>query len=315
MDNSSYRNLYIAELTENRQFSEASAITTQNFWKRVQRFENDVGKTLEEGYTKEEFIRLISSFNVSNVSGFLGDKSRIKKYLEWLVEKNGFDSDIVADISTVKYDDIDAGRLFELKFFKDFQDLQDTIETTLVVADKVDERIFATQIAAIYMAWCGLQMEEALQIKKSDVEDDCIRVGNRKIYPNQTIMEFIKDYRDATEYQSAAKAIITLKYAPSEFLFRTARSGCVDSSKTMRIFIRNFGKSGGEDSNIFHYDKVYWSGVYNRAYLYECANGMIRQGDIETISKLFNESYTSISVANKRLQAYRKFVQYFFPSK
>ena len=315
MDNSSYRNLYIAELTEKRQLSEASAITTQNFWKRVQRFESDVGKALEDGYTKEEFIRLISSFNVSNVSGFLGDKSRIKKYLEWLIESNGFDPNIISEISSVKYDDIDAGRLFELKFFKDFQDLQDMIEATLVVADKVDERIFATQIAAIYMAWCGLQLEEALQVKKADVKDDCICVGGREIYPNRTIMEFIKDYRDATEYQSAAKAIITLKYAPSEFLFRTARSGCVDSPKTMRIFIRNFGKSGGEDSNMFNYDKVYWSGVYNRAYLYECANGTIRQGDMETIRKLFNENYTSISAANKRLQAYRKFVQYFFPSK
>lgn len=315
MDNSSYRDLYIAELTEKRQLSEASVQTIQNFWKRVQRFEEENGNTLEDGYTKEEFVRLISSFNISNVSGFLGDKSRLRKYLEWLVETKDLDPNIVSALTSVGYDDIDASRLFELKFFKDFQDLQDTIETTLVVADKVDERIFATQIAAIYMAWCGLQMEEALQIRKQDVKDDHICVVDRVIYPNATIMQFIKDYRDATEYQSAARAIITLKYTPSEMLFRTARSGYVDSPKTMRIFIRNFGKSGGEDSNMFHYDKVYWSGVYNRAYLYECANGLIHQGDIETISKLFNENYTSISVANKRLQAYRKFVQYFFPSK
>jgi len=50
VDNSSYRNLYIAELTEKRQLSEASVQTIQNFWKRVQRFEEENGNTLEDGY-------------------------------------------------------------------------------------------------------------------------------------------------------------------------------------------------------------------------------------------------------------------------
>lgn len=316
MDNSSYRNLYIEQLAEREGFTEKSAQAFQGLWNRIQRFEKSIGKTLEDGFMKEDYIKLFSYLNIMNVPTFLSTKSRIRKYLERLEEDGMVSQDTVAALVPVKYDDIDTSHIFELNYFKDFQSLQDTIVETLVAADKVDDSIYATQIAAIYMAWCGLQLEEALSLMKSDVKDDCIVCNDKKILPNSTIMEYMKDYRDATEYESAARTIIKLKYIPSEYLFRTARSAHVDTPRVMRIFIRNFGKSAGdENGNMFHYDKVYWSGQYHRAYLYESENGLIQHGDIETISRVFNEKYDSVSLANKRLQAYNKYKQYFFPSK
>ena len=62
----------------------------------------------------------------------------------------------------------------------------------------------------------------------------------------------------------------------SDFLLRTCRADRVDT-KTLRILIRNFGKSGGEEINLFAYDKVYWSGIFNRAYTYELENGEIQE--------------------------------------
>lgn len=315
MDNSSYRDLYISQHLEQRRLSEISAQRIVSFWKRVNRFEVNYKKSIDDGYTKEDYIQLLSSLNIRNISGLLPLKSYIRKYVERLIEDGRLAPDFLDEIIKVSYDDLDAARLFELKFFKDFDSLQDAIETTLVVADKVDERIFSTQIAAIYMAWCGLKLEEALMLKKEDVKEDSIQVGDREIHPNPTIMKFMQDYRDEVEYQSAAKGIITLKYVPSDWLFRSVRSDHVDSPKTMRIFIRNFGKSSGSEENIFNYDKVYLSGIYHRAYLYECANGTIKKNDVKTISNVFHENYPTTSLANNRLQGYRKFVQYFFPSR
>lgn len=314
MDNSSYRNLYIAQNLEQPNMSQEYIQRITSFWKRVSRFEAEYKKSIDDGYTKDDYIQLLAALNIRNISGFLSTKSLIRKYVEKLIEDGHLPLSSLNDIVHIGYDDLDAAKIFELKFFKDFESLQDAIEATLVVADKVDERIFSTQIAAIYMAWCGLKLEDALRLKKEDVKENSIQVGDSEIFPNSTIMEFMKDYRDATEYQSAAKGIITLKYVPSEWLFRSTKSDHVDSPKTMRIFIRNFGKSAGGD-NIFNYDKVYLSGLYHRAYLYECVNGTIKKNDTETISKVFEENYARTSLANNRLQSYRKFVQYFFPTR
>lgn len=316
MDNSSYRNLYIEKLLSGNTLSEQSAVTVQNFWTRLHRHEQKNGKTIEDGYTKEEFIRLITDLNAGNTQGFTRYKSLIKKYLEYLVENGALPQDNIDVLVSIKYEDIDASELYDQKYFKNFQDLQDSITQTLRAAQKVDDDIFATQISAIYMAWCGVHLEDALDVMKSDVMDDHFIAGGCTFYPNPTIMEYLKDYRDSVQYESAARSIITLKYVQSSYLFRTVRSAHVDDPKVMRIFIRNFGKSDpDQDMNLYHYDKVYWSGVYHRAYLYESENGTIAQGDIETISKVFNEKYDSISIANKRLQSYRKFADHFYPNR
>lgn len=314
MDNSSYRDLYISQYIESRSLSDQSESNFINFWRRVSLFEASYKKRIEDGYSKDDFLRLLNALNSASITCFRPHKSIIRKYIEFLIDKGVLTEESVDILSSITYDDIDSSRLFELKFFKDFSSLQNTIDTTLTDADKVDDRIFATQITAIYMAWCGLTIKEALALKKADVEDDCIHVGNRIIYPNPTIMKYVKEYRDATEYHSAAKGIITLKYVPSEWLFRTARSEHIDTPKTMRIFIYNFGK-GDSEVNMFNYDKVYWSGVYHRAYMYELENGLIASSDLPTINKIFGENLQTSSQASIRLRSYRKFVQYFFPSR
>ena len=304
----SYRSDYINSLN----VADNSKLTVINFFKRVSRFELQIKKTLEDGYSKEDFADLLSSLNNTNIPSFLNCKSTIKKYIEYLCDNDVLDKLYLSNIENVNYDDLDTSHVFDAKFFKDFKSLQDAIETCLLNAERIDERIFSTQIAAIYMAWCGVRLKDALFIKKEDVKDDCIYVKKQPIFPNSTILEFVKDYRDETEYHSQARAIVTFKYIPSEWLFRSTKAGQIDE-KNMRIFIRNLGKYGTDDGkgSILNYDKIYWSGIYCRAYDYECKYGTIQIGDTQTINKVFHEQNTK-QLANKRLRSYRRYAEYFF---
>lgn len=313
MDNSSYRSQYIQNSIEREVLSEVSVQVINAFWSRIERAEIDLEKKLEDGYSKEDYINLIAKLNVTSPHVLLPTKSRIGQYLKFLNSQGVLDEQYVKNLYSVSYDDIKIEAVYESKYFKDFGALQDAIESTLWAAEKVDDAVYAMQISAIYLAWCGLSIEEALQLKKSDVYDDYIKSGEKIITPISTIMEYIKEYRDATEYQSQGRGIITLKYVPSQWLFRSTRTDHIDCTKKMRIIIRVFGKSSGEP-NIFNYDKVYWSGVFNRAYIYECSHGSIKPGDIETIQTLFSEKYASVSYANKRLYEYQRFRQHFFPA-
>lgn len=302
---------YINEYIYSLKMSDSSRLITSNFWKRVNKFENEINKNIESGYTKNEFIALLSSLNNANISGFITCKSSIKKYVEYLCKNSVIGYECLENIKSVKYDDIHFGYTFEHKFFKNFQELQDTIQLCLTEAERVDNRIFATQITAIYMAWCGVKLEDALLIKKDDVKQNQIITNEGIIKPNKTIMQFINDYKEQTDYKSQARVIVKLKYVPSQWLFRSTKSEHIDSEKTMRIFIRNFGRYCCEKGSIFNYDKIYWSGVYNRAYIYECQNGRINYDDTQTIREVLKQE-GSLQMIKSRLVSYRKYAQYFF---
>ena len=304
MDNSSYRSQYIQSGNEN--ISEQSIAVYDAFWKRLQKSEDAVGKPMEDGYTTEEYVKLIDGMNVSNISAFLTYKSKINRYLKWLNGNGLLDQEFVDNLRLVKYDMVPSYHVYDTKYFKDFHSLQQSIEDTLWAAERIDDRIFSTQITAIYLAWCGYTAEEAVSIKKDEVFEDHIDSSGHKCFPNDKIMEYIKDYRDATEYESQGRGVITLKYVYSDLLLRTCRADSVDT-KTLRIMLRGFGKSSGEEVNLFTYDKIYWSGIFNRAYIYELENGEIKPGDVETMETIF------VAVANKRLRDYQKFKEHFFP--
>ena len=91
MDNSSYRSQYIQSGNEN--ISEKSIAVYDAFWKRLQKSEDAVGKPMEDGYTTEEYVRLIDGMNVSNISAFLTYKSKINRYLKWLNGKGLLDQE------------------------------------------------------------------------------------------------------------------------------------------------------------------------------------------------------------------------------
>lgn len=260
MDNSSYRSQYIQSGNEN--ISEQSIAVYDAFWKRLQKSEDAVGKPMEDGYTTEEYVKLIDGMNVSNISAFLTYKSKINRYLKWLNGNGLLDQEFVDNLRLVKYDMVPSYHVYDTKYFKDFHSLQQSIEDTLWAAERIDDRIFSTQITAIYLAWCGYTAEEAVSIKKDEVFEDHIDSSGHKCFPNDKIMEYIKDYRDATEYESQGRGVITLKYVYSDLLLRTCRSDSVDT-KTLRIMLRGFGKSSGEEVNLFTYDKIYWSGIFS----------------------------------------------------
>ena len=270
MDNSSYRSQYIQSGNEN--FSEQSVSVYDAFWKRLEKAERSIGKSLEDGYTTEEYAILIGKMNISNLNAFATYKSRVNRYIKWLNERGLIDQPYWDNLKNVTYDMIPSNHVYNTRYFKDFSSLQQSITDTLWVAERIDDRIFSTQITAIYLAWCGFSAEEAVAMKKAEVLDDCIEFQGHKYFPNKTIMDYIKEYRDSTSYESQGRGVITLKYVYSDFLLRTCRADRVDT-KTLRILIRNFGKSGGEEINLFAYDKVYWSGIFNRTYMYELENG------------------------------------------
>lgn len=317
MDNSSYRSQYIRERVDSGGLTEKSAKELQRLFERIAQAEESLGKHIEDNLTREDFLFLFENMRIASIYSFKNVQSVLRPYLEWLREK-GYAEPNTEALAGIKYKSLNLNNTFDQKYFKDFQSLQDKINDTLGAAERIDDMVFATQITAIYLAWCGVKVEEAVALKKSDVGEDCITVGDRKIYPNATIMSFIQDYRDAVSYESQAKTVINLKYMPTECLLRTSRKEQL-TSKLLSFMLASFSKSAADktvqdDGSTFAYAKIYWSGIFHRAYLYECENGTIKKNDMETINRVFGENHDITVKANFRLSDYLAFKEHFFPT-
>lgn len=317
MDNSSYRSQYIQERIAAANLTEKSVKEMTYLFERIGRYENQLGKHIEDNLTREDFIFLFENIGIASIYSFKNIKSKFTTYLEWLRDK-GYASPNLEAVSKVKFSDISLKHVYKQKYFKDFQSLQNKIDDTLWAAERIDDLVFATQITAIYLAWCGVKIEEAVALKKVDVEEDHINVGGRAIYPNATIMSFIRDYRDAVGYETQAHNVINLKYVPSDFLLRTTRKDSI-TPKDLSFLLSSFSKSAADpnaqsDGGTFAYAKIFWSGIFHRAYLYECENGTIKKNDIATINRVFGEKHDLTARANFRLSEYTAFKKYFFPA-
>lgn len=314
MDNSSYRRQFIESYVSDNRFTERSINSYVAFWKRIEKAEEALKKRLEDGYSKQDYINLFAQLNVATNTVLIVMKSKILRYIKYLNAEGVVSEDCIKALEDTAIKDLDITNFYDNRFFKDFESLQDAIDRTLIAAERIDDAIFGTAITAIYLAWCGFTIEEAIQIKKSEVLDDRIISAGRTIKPLDRIMAYIKEYRDATEYRSSGRATITLKYAPGEWLLRNTRCARYDNGNHLRIMINHFSNSSKDSKNLFTYDKTYWSGIYSRAYIYERIYGTIPAGDVSKIEEVFGEKYSRSVLANRRLNDYHLFREHFYPT-
>lgn len=313
MDSNDFRDQYLTFLASG-DMTERSMDAVRSFWKRVEKAEQQVGMTLEDGYSEADYKLLLEKLVVTNVNAMRTTKSRIVNYLKYLCERGVLDRQYVQNIKPISYKQLDGAPVFEQRYYPTLSALQQTIEDCIDKSDRLDPNVFAMQISALYLAWYGVEMTSLFKIKKEDVHEDSIMVDGREIFPAPFVMDYIKEYRDADGYSSQANQIIYLRYKPSDLLFRTVRSPSVTDPLMLRNAIIAFAKSDAKEAKSLTYYKVYWSGLFNRAYLYEMENGDILQADLATKEKIFAEHYDTSSEANRRVMEYRQFREHFFPT-
>ena len=325
MDSNSYREDFIQN-----NFKSDDYALINNFFKRVAVCEKQHGKTLEEGYTQEDYTRLMSSLGVTTPSAFRSIKTKLKKYLEQLKTDGIIPAENYSGFENISYDMIEISSVLKNRFFKDFIDLQSELDMVIRAADKIDNAVFYPAFSAVYLAWCGLTWEETLNVKREDVGENYVNIGSRTIIPNSTIMEYLNKYKNASVYFVQMRSQSALWYKDSPWLMRTNRSEHISRSSLMPLInrlsmydevkMREWNKETKEyeDKTIkrnrgITYEKVYWSGVFYRAYIYEGQNGKISTSDKEIIAGLFSSSKGRKAADSFKL--YQEYKNYFYPNR
>ncbi len=86
--------------------SEKTEIVFQRTWRRIETIESELGKTLEDGFTREDYIALFSKFSSGVVMSFVVNKASVVKFINWLVEHDQLGVDTLETLNQIRYEDI-----------------------------------------------------------------------------------------------------------------------------------------------------------------------------------------------------------------
>lgn len=286
------------------------------------KLEKDLNK-----FNSIEMEELFKSLNVVSNATFANHKTIIKKYFEWsfsegLIKRQDFDW-----LSGFMIESMEVSDLGFKKYFKDFDDLKDGIDTLLDKRKPKDREQYAISCLTMYLQWCGLTVEQCcnLQIENIDFSQKIIKLDDNIYSVNEFVIEAISKSLKATGYitgSKSTKAIKTFSYKPSNYVIRRLidADSCNyeenDLQQKVSTFISVANKLNPNNKyyhHTFYLKDIRDSGAYYRIFQYEKEKGItIDDLDRNILLGLLYVSDITVSKENNFKQDYKKWKSSFY---
>lgn len=259
--------------------------------------------------TRQDLTEMLSALNSTSIKKTsTANKSRVKKFMVWMVKESHGTDQPLKHLQSITFSDIDRSYLYDRYYFRDYEELHDTIDDVLY--NRGSE--FDTFKSAAILVWYGIELKYLPDILKSDInEDECSVIHpatQKKIILSRLAMSVLTLYRDSDRYDSSKYGGSIIKYKQSQFLFRTCRN-----AHLTEVQIRNISgpvnRLADEIGKTFQWNKIYLNGLYNRIFQYEQENGELQRTDFNKLKILFEKPDLK-ETAQHRMDMARKFDEY-----
>lgn len=299
---------YIAE--SSLKMTETSRVNFENL---LTRFFNLKPSVDFANLRKSDLIEMYSKLNQHSINGFITHKSKINDFAKWMYEQGYGSAELLKDISELKYSDINHDYLYDIYYFRDIEELWDSM--SLIFEDRGTE--FDTFKAAAIIAWLGIDLDDMPDILKTDLDESSQTIIHPvtrekvEIPPvdlHDKIFSFLVSYRDADSCDTKKFGGRVLPYAQSKYLLRSYKNAhltVVQLRKTSDP-VNQLAKDE-ESQKVFQWNKIYLSGLYYRINQYEQQHGLI-ENNTDMLGKFFvcNQKKT----AQKEISFARKYKEY-----
>lgn len=275
-------------------------------WKKVLQFEKDAGKTLDEGFTREEYVALFNFVLVRCVSTFYNDKRAVLFYVRYLISKGLLPPEHDETVSGIYSNDLKLDNSQRVRYFKNLAHLRDAIEESVRCAGRIDDTMWDVPSAILYLAWYGLTEDQILSLPKSAVTDDGVMLDGELIPMQPFVTDVLTRLRDSEGFRARTKSDngILRRYVYSEFLIRTEDSPQLTHLQ-MRSNLSRFGNVMGHESSL-KFKTARQSGIFYRAYITECESNGLNLDDISVASKVFCEDLSPNESKPDPIKRYRE---------
>lgn len=240
-----------------------------NVWNKTLAYEKSIGKTLDEGFTREDFIGLFQYLHPGKASTFVSMKMPLVYYLRYLVSHGALPQANLETLQELSVLDVNIKDSKQTYFIKNLVALRAAIEDTIHVgvAEKPDDTMYDAQASVLYLAWFGFTLQEICDLKKSDVLLDGVMRGGVKIEMPKYAMFLINRYKESAGIKTQGRGEIFAPYQYSEYLVRTKAAPHLDVP-TVKMALYRFNRVTDKQYAL-SYQRVRDSGIFFRAYALE----------------------------------------------
>lgn len=280
-------------------------------WKQIRAFEAASGKLMKDGFTRQEYLNLFNSMSLRSAGYFQNRRSAVIAYVKYLIEKGVLPPEHVELVQGIDFSELENRNAdgTQMVYYHNLTQLEAAIQESLEESDSYDKTHFDMAICALYLAWFGFDRKEIPEIKKADVQKNgVLRKGELVAMPD-FVCDVLQRYCHSEGYDQKARYIITRKYLPSAYLFRTFRAAQIDDKMLRQAISRLNTVLQGTFS--LEYELVRKSGILHRVYQREKAGELGKltelQYDWQLVEDVFENAIETREHAVKWLADYERF--------
>lgn len=283
----------------------------QNLQNFLVRFFNQKPEIEFTSLVRQDFIDMFSQLKILSTVSFESYKSKVGDFLKWMYENGHSTDQQLKEIRNVGYTDLDRTDYFDTHYFRDFDDLYDTMDKAF------DGRgtEFDTFRAAAILVWYGIELKYLPDILKKDVldnEDSIIHpVTKEKFLLSPLASDFLIKYRDSDSYDSNKFGGTVMVYATSQYLFRSYKNAYLTFAQLSNMS-NTANRVAEEIGKVFNWKTIYLSGIYYRINQYEQEHGEIGRYNYDVLTRLFQKDGENLTPNRKRniSQKYDEYLEF-----
>lgn len=254
---------------------------------------------------RQDFIDIFAKQDMTSNNTFYPYKSKMIDLLLWMKE-NDFDTETaLRELQSVRYEDTSRSGIYDTYYFASYEDLFQAMQVVFLNREE-----FETFKVTATMVWCGITLDSAINILKSDFDENAGTItdsstGKVVVIP-AIALDMFKDYKYATTFRSERFGNALLSYRDSKYLLRSYKSEHLNKASISRSAITVNELSSIVDKK-FRWGSIYQSGVYYRLHQYEQEHGEIGRTNAEVLSQFFD---TDTEASRAKYALSNKYDQY-----
>lgn len=263
-----------------------SDVSKNQIYKNLQTLFNLSSAEIKD-MTRQDFIDIFSQQRILAMQTFHSYKSKMIDFLIWMSEEGYCTQEPLFALKGVRFEDISRSGYYDMYYFSDYDDLFHSMEITF----EGRGGDFDTFKVAATLVWAGIQLEYAVDLLKKDFDDETgtiVHPKTKEIITFQPIAaEMIREYKNASQYETNKFNGMVLQYKSSPYLLRTYRSGHLNKHGISHYSVVVNQLNQDADKK-YQWISIYQSGLYYRMYQYEQEHGEIGRMNFDVLEKFFN---------------------------
>jgi hypothetical protein len=279
-------------------------------WKKVLSFEKKTNQSLDDGFTKEQYVDMFNSMRIRHTRLLFNYKSNVMIYVRYLIANGALPKEQEDILASVSVDDLKIDESSGVQYYKNIGTLHKAIQDSIRVSECYDSTLYDLPASILYLAWYGLDEEEVIHYERDDVLDNGIMVRGEKIEVPFNVLQVLTRLRDAAGYYQQARGVIFHSYVCSNNLIRTERNGEVSLAQLQGLVNRLNNLM--DKTYSLRFNVIHQSGIFYRAYLLECESTQFNLDDPVFASKVFHEDLSDKVKRTARIRDYKLYKQLFY---